>query len=162
MFPGEDVIELADIGDLKPEHVYDTLDCQGEQENLDDLAAGCIDDPEFESFGYLGDLNQNAKPSTGKFEDFNYKKITVPKAAELNEMSRKLVPEQMNVLRKVVSSCKTLVKAKNNPLVKPKPVRLIVHGGAGVGKSATIRTISKLSIIFFIIHAKPYLKRCVI
>ena len=25
MFPGEDVIELADIGDLKPEHVYDTL-----------------------------------------------------------------------------------------------------------------------------------------
>ena len=25
MFPGEDVIELADIGDLKPEHVFDTM-----------------------------------------------------------------------------------------------------------------------------------------
>ena len=75
MFPGENVIELADIGDLRPEHVYDTLDCQGEQENLDDLAAGCIDDPEFESFGYLGNLNQSTEPVKGKFEDFNYKTL---------------------------------------------------------------------------------------
>ena len=84
MFPGENVIELADIGDLRPEHVYYTLDCQGEQENLDDLAAGCIDDPEFESFGYLGNLNQDPKPSKVQFEDFNYKKISIPKTAELN------------------------------------------------------------------------------
>ena len=82
MFPGEDVIELADIGDLKPEQVFDTLDCQGEQENSDDQIAGCIDDPEFESFGYLGNLNQTTDPVKGKFEDFNYKKIAIPKTAE--------------------------------------------------------------------------------
>ena len=142
MFPVENIIELADIGDLKPDHVFDTLDCQGEQENLDGLAAGCIDDPEFESFGYVGNLKQNTEPCKGNFGDFNYKKIAITKTAELNEMSRKLVPEQMNVLRKVVSSCKTIVKAKNNQSVKHKPVRMIVHGGAGVGKSATIRAMS--------------------
>ena len=61
MFPGENIIELADFGDLKPVHVYDNLDCQGNQQNLDDLAAGCMDDPEFESFGYLGNLKQNTE-----------------------------------------------------------------------------------------------------
>ena len=75
MLPGENVIGLADIGDLRPEHVFDTLDFQGEQENLDDLAAGCIDDPKFESFGYLGSLKQSTEPTKtkGHFEDFKYK-----------------------------------------------------------------------------------------
>ena len=58
-------------------------------------------------------------------------------------MTQALVPEQMNVLRKVISSCKDIVKARHNPLVKPKPVRLIVHGGAGVGKSKTIHSLAR-------------------
>ena len=92
-----------------------------------------------------GNVDQNSEPwtkSKGNFVDFNYKKITIPTPSELNQMSRKLVPEQMNVLRKVVSSCKTIAKAKNNPQVKPKPVRMIVYGGAGIGTSAIIQAIS--------------------
>ena len=57
-------------------------------------------------------------------------------------MTRKLVPEQMNILRTVVSSCKAIKRAKRNPKVKPKPVCMIVHGGAGVGKSMTIRAVA--------------------
>ena len=48
----------------------------------------------------------------------------------------------MNVLRAVISSCKAIKRARKNPKVKPKPVRKIVHGGAGVGKSMTIRAVS--------------------
>ena len=51
IYPGEDTIELFEIGDLemrKPEHVADILDCQGEQDNEDDIATGCDDDPQYE------------------------------------------------------------------------------------------------------------------
>ena len=145
IYPGDTTIELFDITDLelrKPKHISDTLDCQGEQDNDDDQVAGPLDDPEFESFGYLGNLNMESEDSGGNFQDYKYKKIQLPSTSELNYMTRKLVPEQMNVLRKVVSSCKSIVKAKNNINVKPAPVRLIVHGGAGVGKSATIKAVS--------------------
>ena len=134
MYPGEDIIELLDLGDLKmskPEHVADVLDCQGEQNNEDDNAAGCIDDPVYESFGYMGNLKLNEGEAKGKVEDFKYKEIRLPSNDELKHMTRKLVPEQMNVLRAVVSSCKAIKRARKNPKVKPKPVRMIVHGGAG-------------------------------
>ena len=137
MYPGEDIIDLGEFHNLKPEHVYDKLDCQGEQENLDDLLNGCIDDPEFESFGYLGNLDQRGEEYAVGVEDFKYKKISLPSSSELNQMSRCLVPEQMNALRKVVSACKEIVKAKHNTSVKPKPLRMIIHGGAGNRYSST-------------------------
>ena len=117
----------------KPEHVANLLDGQGEQNNEDDNEAGPEDDPEFESFGYMGNLNQKEEGSLSKrqFEDFSYKKICLPSNEELKHMTRKLVPEQMNVLRKVVAGCKDIVRARKNPSVKPKLFRILVHGGAG-------------------------------
>ena len=90
MYPGEDVIELLDLGDLKmskPEHVADVLDCQGEQNNEDDNAAGCIDDPQYESFGYTGNLNLIKGEAKGLVEDFKYKEIWLPSADELKHMT---------------------------------------------------------------------------
>ena len=134
MFPGEEIMELAEFSDIIPEHIHDDLDCQGEQNNEDDIIEGCEDDPEFETFGYTGNLNQNPeKPATVQFDDCKYKKISLPTNSGRNQMCRRLVPEQMNILRKIVASCKTIVKAKKDPKVKPKPVRLIVHGGSGNG-----------------------------
>ena len=150
MYPGESTIDLFDIDDLelrKPEHISDELDGQGEQNNEEDQAEGCVDDPEYESFSYLGNLNMTEGESKGgakeQFQDFKYKKICLPTTAELNSSARMLVPEQMNVLRKVVKSCKSIVKAKNNPAIKPEPVRLIVHGGAG----KTYQNINQLLIM---------------
>ena len=134
MFPGDEIMELAEYSDLIPEHIHDDLDCQGEQNNEDDILEGFEDDPEFETFGYMGNLNQNPeKPAAVQFDDCKYKKISLPTNSGRNQMCRRLVPEQMNILRKIVASCKTIVKAKKDPKVKPKPVRLIVHGGSGNG-----------------------------
>ena len=137
MYPGEATINLLEIGDWdlqKPEHLAEMLDCQGEQNNEEDLAEGCVDDPEFESFAYAGNLKANDgqdEPSKGRFEDFKYKKITLPSKKEMKHLTRKLVPEQMNALRKVVSMCKDIKRARKNPNIKLKPMRLILHGGAG-------------------------------
>ena len=142
MYPGEATIELLDVGDLqsrKPEHLTDILDPQGDQNNEDDLDIECVEDPEFESFGYFGNLNMNEGESRAQVEDFKYKKICLPSKEEMKHMTRQLVPEQLNVLRKVIVCCKAIVRARNNPNLKPKPIRMIVHGGAGVGKSMAIR-----------------------
>ena len=134
MFPGDEIMELAEYSDLIPEHIHDYLDCQGEQNNEDDIIEGCEDDPEFETFGYMGNLNNNPeKPAAVQFDDCKYKKISLYTNSGRNQMCRRLVPEQMNILRKIAASCKTIVKAKKDPKVKPKPVRLIVHGGSGNG-----------------------------
>ena len=57
-------------------------------------------------------------------------------------MTRQLVPEQMNVMRQVLLACKDIQKAQKYPKIKQKPVRIILHGGAGVGKSQTTRVLA--------------------
>lgn len=145
MYLGEDFLELQEIGDLedlnmedldviKPEHIGNTLCSQVEQNNAEDNADGYIDDPEFESLGYIGNLDLNQEESREQVADYKYKRICLPDNEEMKYMTRKLVPEQMNILRTVVASCKDIVRARKNPKVRPKPIRLIVHGGAGNDK----------------------------
>jgi hypothetical protein len=49
-----DILETEDIGELRPVHVTDLLDTQGQQENEDDHEDGVTDDPAYESIGYTG------------------------------------------------------------------------------------------------------------
>ena len=131
IYPGDSTIGTFDTVDLelmRPTHVADTLDCQGEQDNNDDLEEGSIDDPAFASFAFTGNVNQEAPVQR---ENNRFKKIVMPNDQELKYLTRRLVPEQMNVLRPVIASCKAFVKARNNHKVKVKPARLIVNGGAG-------------------------------
>ena len=116
-------MESIDNGDVGSTKDYPS-------DNEEDNAAGYIEDPEYESFGYTGNLNLKGEAG-GHYEDFKYKEICLPSNDELKHMTRKLVKEQLNVLRAVVSSCKAIKRARRNPKVKPKPVRMIVHGGAG-------------------------------
>ena len=55
------------------------------------------------------------------------------------EMARQLVSEQMMVLQEVVRFCKKLTIPDNSFVKTNSHLRLIVHGGAGVGKSNTIK-----------------------
>ena len=141
IFPGEatmDYFDNEDLEILRPTHLLETLDGQGDQENNEDLAEGVVDDPDFETFGYLGNLANGGQ----QFEDFKYKKICLPSKTEMEQITRGLVPEQMNVIRKAISSCKDIVKAEEYPQLKREPLRLLVLGGAGVGKSQTIKVMA--------------------
>ena len=145
IYPGEANIDLMEGEDLelkRPAHLLETLDNQGDQENAEALEEGIVDDPDFETFGYTGNLNLEPQQ---QFEDFKYKKILLPDEFEMQHMTRQLVPEQMNAMRMVLSSCKDIVKAEKHPQIKKKPVRMILHGGAGVGKSQTIRVLAMQS-----------------
>ena len=80
-----------------------------------------------------------------QFEDFKYKKICLPSKTEMEQTTRQLVPEQMNVVREAISSCKDIVKAEEYPQLKRDPPRLLILGGAGVGKSQTIKVMAMQS-----------------
>ena len=142
IFPGEDFMAAhttEDIEESRPLHLYDTLASQNVQQNEDDQQEGVVDDPDFESFGYTGNLNQN--DSTDK-DKAKFKVITLPSENEIKMITQRLAPEQMDALRVIVAAMKNHVRARNNIAIKCAPIRMIIHGGAGVGKSAFIKAAS--------------------
>ena len=142
IFPGEEILEalnMTDLEEMKPSHIYDMIASQNVQQNEDDIDEGTIDDLDFESFSYTGNLGQGSKESCG---DYRFRVVKIPNSEELNLTTRKLVPEQMNALRKIVSTMKSLLRRRENLSSVFKPLRLIIHGGAGVGKSLFIRAAS--------------------
>jgi len=160
VYPGEPTLDemstnLFDNEALqeRPSHIYDTLNPQGEQDQYDDRLEGDAVDPEYESFGYLGNLNLNNNDE-GRSEDFKYRKITLPDKEEMNFLIRRLAPEQRIILKEVAQFCKDILKAsslKARGTFKVTPIRLIIHGGSGSGKSSTIRAIS--------LHAEEVLRK---
>ena len=49
----------------------------------------------------------------------------------MKELLKKLVPEQMRGLDKVVKYCTDIVKSSNKGNNEFEPLRLIIHGGSG-------------------------------
>ena len=127
IYPGQKVLELLDAEDFnaeRPTHIFDLLDSQREQENADDNEIGSTDDPKYKSFGVTDQLGQESN-----HENYQIKVLSV-RDDELKFLTERLVPEQMDVLNKVVQYCKEVIRLKN-PNSKVEPVRLIIHGGAG-------------------------------
>ena len=56
---------------------------------------------------------------------------------------RKLVPEQRDALTRVLNYCKDVVKQRSKLTLKVEQLFLMIHGGAGVGKSRTIKAMSQ-------------------
>ena len=101
------------------------------------METGAENDPQFESFGCTDNLAQS---KNNQQESSKYRIVNVPKSEEMKNQTLRLVPEQMNIVRRVIGFCKDVVKSKRKPGHKVEPLRLIVHGGAG----------KKIALIFFL------------
>jgi hypothetical protein len=117
--------EIKDIGDI--------LDPAGEQIDDDDEATGC----EEVSSLHPGDLEKSSE--TTRNPDHIFK---VPDLAKNEDMfldsARHLDTDQRAAFNKVIGYCKQLRKASAANMAKPKPPLLVIHGGAGTGKSKLI------------------------
>ncbi len=136
IFPGEEILpemctNLYDNQVLqeRPTHIYDALNSQGEQDQDDDIAEGEESDPKYESLGYFGNLGEDSENIP---DDVKYKKINVPSKEEMEFLTHRLVPEQLVILKKVVSYCKDILKFNSNKMHKVSPLRIIIHGGSGI------------------------------
>ena len=103
MFPGEPTVELMDleITDIRPTHVYDTLNPQGEQDEEDNRVIGTEDDPQYSAYNY-----QNFEPEQHLPEEHKYKTLEVPSKDELLFITRRLCQEQQLALQPVLNYCK--------------------------------------------------------
>ena len=72
-----------------------------------------------------------AQGENDQHESYKYRIVNVPKEEEMRLRTLRLVPEQMNVLRRVIPYCRDVVKFKKKLSHKVQPLRLIVSGGAG-------------------------------
>ena len=134
IYPGEDIAEpenTDDIDDNRPQHVYDELNCEGEQQNDDDRNIGLEDDPDFQTFEWHGNDEEGEVRHEKNYENAKYKKIDVDKD-ELISLTKSLVPEQKRVLTEVINLAKSHVKARHRTGLVVDPIHLVVHGGAGI------------------------------
>ena len=81
-------------------------------------------------------------PSEPHHEDYKYRKVNVPDDQILAILTHQLIPEQMAPLNKILDYCKSVVKSRKCNTIDVQPIRLLIHGGAGVGKSAVIKTMT--------------------
>ena len=134
IYPGESTLNLLDSEDFemqRPTHVYDQLNAQGEQQDEDDLEEGAIDDPNYESFAYTGNLLIDKENQAYTKESLKFKCMTLPEEEELQFLMRQLVPEQLMIVREVLRLCKSIKKSRKVKGLKVKPLWAILHGGAG-------------------------------
>ncbi len=123
---------ISEIGDeLDPENQLqeDESELEGVQVDPDHY----VTDPT----GMLGEPNMTAKKD-------NFRKIEVEKDEVLNEKIRKLDCEQRVAFETVLKYARDHKKAtENKENLWPEPPLLLVHGGAGTGKSHVIDVLSQ-------------------
>ena len=138
-FHGEEVLNLLEFGDISdkvPQHIIDELDNQGAQDQADAEEEGLVDDPDFVTFQWQGDDDEQPKSKRKENLDCaKFKRITLPSNEHLIAMTRQLVTEQKIILRDVIKYCKSVRRARDSQHVKISPIRMIIHGGAGTGKT---------------------------
>ena len=146
IFPGESAIDM-DMCEFfekeRPTHVYDNLDCEGEQENNDlNNIEQEEDNVEIAPLQWTGPDDRDSFEPDSRQEGGKYKIIPLLKDDDLMKMTRGLVAEQKQVLSKVVAVCKGYLKARSKLTLQTKPLLMLIHGGAGVGKSKIIEVMS--------------------
>jgi hypothetical protein len=146
-FPFLDAIEEAQarleetsLEDIRPLHVGETLDSVGEQENEDGKIEGDFISEEHAGL-HPGELD-NIHIETPTSSDFPQFKVVSVNQEEMMTLTRQLVPEQMIVLDAIIGYCKKTARAQINGGPRIEPIRILLHGGAGSGKSNVIRICS--------------------
>ena len=113
--PLEILIENSDLSELRPTAVYDNLDAEGELEAEDGKDEGAVDDLRFAGLQYSKKFVEKVGSDGEAFGEFKYKKLVVPSNEEMDFLTRKLVPEQKQILNKVIHACK---QVKRSPFTK--------------------------------------------
>ena len=81
------------------------MDNQRQQDEEDYLAIGAVDDPEFESFGCTDNLVLGGDMI---YETTRYRNIKIPTKDEMDFLTRRSAPEQLNIQVKLLPTARML------------------------------------------------------
>ena len=127
----EAIHNIEDIGAV--------IDPTGEQENLDCEMEEVLLHPEFVQLNPQEFLDLEKSSNREK----SYRPIKVDNIEVLKEKSRNLDFFQRKVIECAIKYTRKVVKALNVKNPPPLPPRIIVHGGAGCGKSTVINILKQ-------------------
>ena len=139
IFPGEKALEKFDFDlmqENKPQHVFDTINPQTEQEN-DDIEDEELEDDQVEDdlqiapIHWTGNKEEATILAESSREKAKFRKIPLFSKEDLMELTLKLVPEQKEVLTNVLNLCKSVLKHREKLHLNIGQLLLLVHGGAG-------------------------------
>ena len=127
----ENKMEDNNIGDiLDPEHQQENEECEvGEEEIVPEFAHSNPDEIDFDN-----NIEQ-AKRTVGK--------IQIKTADERLEEARKLDKYQKSALHVAVNFAMDVIISRKGKIPYPRAPTLLIHGGAGSGKSTLINVISQ-------------------
>ena len=139
-------VEQANLEeDIHAAHAFDKLDPEGRQQDEDDDELGLVPD---ETYGFLdpGDLvdipEKQAKSKVFHPERAVFR-VTLRDRDDMCQAIQQQSLDQHVVFEQVIKYVKSLIKHSNGSLkLAPKPPLLLIHGGAGRGKSKLIDDIS--------------------
>ena len=123
----------------KVKEVGDALDPEGEQEIEECINENLYLHPDYE---HLDPDELNLQEETIRHEKV-YRPIEVDNIDVLKEKTRKLDVNQKRVIEKGIQLSRKIVKSLKSKNPPPKSVRVIVHGGAGSGKSTVINLLKQ-------------------
>ncbi len=152
LFPLKNSVEearaLMDIRGDKAQHIGELLDPESELANEEALGQNIVED-ELTAARDPGDLLDICHD--GLFpEKTRYQRIDIGDIDSMSASVQTLIPEQRYVFDMMIAYCKEKRKSfSNSSLPKPKPPLLVIHGGAGAGKSKLINDIALWVEYFF-------------
>ena len=133
---------MKEMANEKMEEVATELDAIGFQDNEECIEEGRIEHEEYE---YFNPDHANLKGDDENCENEvvpALRTIELPTDEELKSKTHRLDGFQRMVLDIAVKFAKDLVKARKPHNPRPKAPLLMVHGGAGAGKSTVIDTVA--------------------
>ena len=118
--------------------ISQALDAALEQENADCVEEGLLEHPDF----VHADPGQIVTNDDKKVTSI-YRKIEIPNDKQLKEATRSLDAYQREVVNIGVKYARGIVKSRKEGNAVPAAPLLMVHGGAGAGKSTVIRVLAQ-------------------
>ena len=118
--------------------ISETLDPALEQENADCEEEGLVDHPDF----VHADPDE-VTTRENKTQTSIYRKIEIPNDSQLKENTQALDRYQKEVINIGIQYAKGIIKARKEGNAAQKAPLLMVHGGAGAGKSTVIKVLAQ-------------------
>jgi hypothetical protein len=131
---------LATTNKEQTSSIGNQLDANNAQQNEEDNA---LDKTQHPDFSHLDHDFENVTDNLS--ERTKYKPIDISNVDAMLKSAQQLSRDQRLAFNIVLNFCKSLIKHQNNPQHDIPPPLLMIHGGAGTGKTKLIQDISKWS-----------------
>ena len=131
--------EIMSESDPHSNHISTELDAENTQDNLDNNMTNIqLDD----TYSHLDTDFITSKEQTS-IDRSKYRKMDHSNVQKMTESVQQLNKEQRFAFDRIIHYCKGIIKVRNGAPTPPKPPLLMIHGGAGTGKSKLIKDISQ-------------------